>query len=180
MINPDAFWEIDNRWTEEEFWQTYFFLKSWVNAYKSKHVTVTYYVLDPSSDHLWLFCICCVKKNTIYRDGSSVNILSKPCARVYIQDTQMCVYVCVWLKQVCSRRDADSLWQKHKERFDADDGISQSTSLCSTHTFTGSTHTLHLVKESISQKHVFPSRIKRQKQHCTIRFNRLVNAGLMN
>lgn len=100
------------------------------------------------------------------------------------------MYRCVWLKQVCRRRDADSLWQKHKERFDADHSDDQdepnqaehelkTQHLCSKPTFTGSVsnrsgsiHKLHLLKGSISRTHVCvtfpPSRIKRRINNNTL------------
>lgn len=78
--------------------------------------------------------------------------------------------MCVWLKQVCSRRDADSLWQKHKERFDADDGA-QHTRLQAQLTHTAPRQRVNLTKTSYSES----------KDKTTL-YNkvRLVMAGIMN
>lgn len=76
---------INNRWKEEFC----------LNAYKSKLCNSHIKCFRSQFRSSLAFCIHSVKKNTIYRDGSSVNVLSKPCNHVYIQDVQMCV----WLKQ---------------------------------------------------------------------------------
>lgn len=160
MINPDAFWEIDNRWTEEEFWQAYFFLKSWVNAYKSKHVTVTY-VLDPSSDHLWLFCICCVKKiQFIVMDLRWTSSPNRVLVFIYRTHRCVCMCVCGWSKSAVeemltvfgrnTRRDLMQVMESVRAQH-----------LCSTHTFTGSTHTHCTSLKSRSHKNTsFPPESK--------------------